>query len=514
MTDTYPPPATRRLITLSIMAAAIMNQVDTTIANVALPHMQGSTSASREQITWVLTSYIIALAIFTPLTGWLAGKFGRRRLLLSSIAAFTFFSLLCGISTTLDELILFRVLQGASGSALVPMSQATLFDINPPEEHGKAMSVFGLAGILGPLAGPLLGGWLTENFSWHWVFLINLPIGVAAFIGLTATMPESRETNPRPFDMFGFLSLAVGIGALQLLLDRGQMLDWFQSWEICIEATVAATALSVFLIHVLTVPRPFIQLAIFKDRNFVICTLIGFSVGVMLFGTSSLLPPLLTGLFAYPVIEVGLVMAPRGLGNVLSTPVVGLVINRIDPRVLVFIGMATCAGASYELSHMSLESGNWPVMVAGFLNGVGTTLIFIPLSTMAFATLPRELRNDGAAINTLIRYLGSAVGISMLQILTYRNEAVVQSRLTETVRPDNPVFDLRMPWFDPTAPDSLARVDFEIVRQAMMVSYIDAFWALFLVSVCFAPLIFLLRIARAEGKEAKAEQPALHAAAD
>ncbi|HEX8058555.1 MAG TPA: DHA2 family efflux MFS transporter permease subunit, partial [Novosphingobium sp.] len=275
MNHAYPAPGQRRLIVIFSMAAAIMNQIDTTIANVALPHMQGTTSASREQIAWVLTSYIIALAIATPLTGWLAGRFGRRRLMLWSIVGFTAASLLCGIASNLDELVLFRLLQGAAGSALVPMSQATLLDIHPPEEHGKAMAVFGLAAIMGPLAGPVLGGWLTENFSWHWVFLINLPIGLFAFIGLSAVMPDAHDEEKRRFDLLGFALLATAIGMFQLMMDRGQLQDWFQSTEIWIEATISGLALFLFIVHVLTAEHPFIRLAIFADRNYVISTLIG-----------------------------------------------------------------------------------------------------------------------------------------------------------------------------------------------------------------------------------------------
>jgi DHA2 family multidrug resistance protein len=490
---TYPSPTQRRLIVIFTMAAAIMNQIDTTIANVALPHMQGTTSASREQISWVLTSYIIALAITTPLTGWLAGRFGRKRLLMISIVAFTATSLLCGISTNLDELVLFRLLQGASGSALVPMSQATLLDIHPPEEHGKAMAVFGLAAILGPLAGPVLGGWLTENLSWHWVFLINLPVGLFAFVGLSAVMPEYHEEERRRFDLLGFGLLALAVGAFQLLMDRGQLQDWFQSREIWIEATISAVALYLFVVHVLTAEQPFIRLAIFKDRNFVISTMIGFFLGIMIYGVLSLLPPMLSALFGHPIMTIGLVTAPRGLGTFATTLVAGQIINRIDSRLLVFAGLMMSAFSALLLSQMSLSSDDWLIMTSGFINGAGSSLIFVPLSAIAFTTLPRQLRNEGAAFGTLTRYLGSAVGISVLQSLTYRNEAIVQSRLAEGVRPDNPMLDLRMPGLDFSLTDSLLRLDGEIIRQATMVSYVDAFWLLFLVGAIASPLAFLMQ---------------------
>ncbi|MBV1690632.1 DHA2 family efflux MFS transporter permease subunit [Novosphingobium sp. G106] len=498
MSQAYPQPGQRRLIVIFSMASAIMNQIDTTIANVALPHMQGTTSASREQIAWVLTSYIIALAIATPLTGWLAGRFGRRRLMLWSIVGFTAASLLCGIASNLDELVLFRLLQGAAGSALVPMSQATLLDIHPPEEHGKAMAVFGLAAIMGPLAGPVLGGWLTENFSWHWVFLINLPIGLFAFIGLSAVMPDAHDEEKRRFDLLGFALLAVAIGSFQLMMDRGQLQDWFQSTEIWIEATISGLALFLFIVHVLTAEHPFIRLAIFADRNYVISTLIGFFLGIMIYGVLSLLPPMLSALYGYPIITIGLVSAPRGLGTFVATLVMGRIINRIDARMLVFVGLIVSSLSALLLSRMSLDADEWLVIASGVINGMGSSMIFVPLAAIAFTTLPRQLRNEGAAFGTLTRYLGSAVGISVLQTLTYRNEAIVQSRLTEGVRPDNPAVSLGLPNADFSLPDTLGALSGEIVRQATMVSYVDAFWMLFLVGALASPLAFLMQTKKAK----------------
>ncbi|MBW8754147.1 MAG: DHA2 family efflux MFS transporter permease subunit [Sphingomonadales bacterium] len=499
MTQAFPPPAQRRLIVFFSMAAAIMNQIDTTIANVALPHMQGTTSASREQIAWVLTSYIIALAITTPLTGWLAGRFGRKRLMLISIVAFTAASLLCGLATNLDELVLFRLLQGAAGSALVPMAQATLLDIHPPEEHGKAMAVFGLAAIMGPLAGPVLGGWLTENFSWHWVFLINLPIGLIAFIGLSAVMPEVHDEEKRRFDLLGFALLALAIGAFQLMMDRGQQQDWFQAQEIWVEATISGAALYLFVVHVLTTEHPFIRLAIFADRNYVISTLIGFFLGIMIYGVLSLLPPMLSALYGYPIITIGLVSAPRGLGTFCATLVMGQIINRLDTRLLVFAGLIVSALSALLLSRLSLAADDELVIVSGFVNGIGSSMIFVPLAAIAFTTLPRQLRNEAAAFGTLTRYLGSAVGISVLETLTYRNEAIVQSRLTEGVRPDNPMLNMGLPGTDFARPETLSALSGEIVRQATMVSYVDAFWMLFLIGAIASPLAFLMRGPKRQG---------------
>jgi DHA2 family multidrug resistance protein len=324
------------------------------------------------------------------------------------------------------------------------------------------------------------------------VFLINLPIGLFAFIGLSAFMPEVHE-NPRDLDVFGYGMLAAGIASLQLMLDRGQMQDWFHSTEICIEATLAAAFLYTFVVHVLTAEHPFVRLAIFRDRNFLISTVLGFFVGVMIFSIMALLPPLLTDLMGHPVILVGLAMAPRGFGTLFASLFVGRIINRVDARLIVFVGLLVSCASAYQLSRMSLASDDWLVETSGVLNGIGTTLTFVPLAAMAFATLPRQYRNEGAAISTLVRYVGSAVGISMVEALTVRNAAIVQSRLTEGARPDNPILAWRMPGLDLTLPQGAAGIEQEIVRQAMMVSYVDTFWVLFLISAAVAPFVFLLR---------------------
>lgn len=493
MTQQYLPRETRTMITLSIMAAAVMNQVDTTIANVALPHMQGTTSASRDQITWVLTSYILAMAITTPLTGWLADRYGRKRLLLVSVVGFTVVSGLCGISVRLDELVVFRFLQGMFGASMIPIAQVILMDLNPPEERGRSMAIFGLGFILGPLIGPLLGGWLTENFSWHWVFLINLPVGVAAFAGITTFLPETRDENPRPFDLFGFALLALGLGAFQMVLDRGQTLDWFHSTEISLEAGLAALGLFLFAVHTLTTRHPFVRFAIFRDRNFAVSTLVGLDLGVIMFGTISLLPPMLAGLYGEPIIDVGIAMAPRGAGTFCATLVVGRLIGKVDIRYLLFFGLFGCGLSSLALSTLSLQSDTAMVMTSGFINGFAMSFVFVPMSTTAFATLPRRYYNEASTVGTLIRYMGSAAAISVVQVVTTRNEAKVQSRLTEGLTPDNPIWNWLRPDVDLGAAEGAARAVGETARQALMVSYIDTFWMLGVLGIVAAPLVFLMR---------------------
>ena len=493
------PLARRRLIMIFIMAAAVMNQVDTTIANVALPHIQGSTSASREQIGWVLTSYIVSAAIFTPLTGWLAGRIGRKRLMQVSILLFTAASGLCGLASSIEQLIVFRFLQGVAGSALVPMSQATLLDINPREQHGKAMAIFSLAAIVGPLFGPLLGGYLTSNFSWRWCFYINLPLGLFSWIGLAAVMPEIPGDRESKLDFFGFGLLALAIGAFQLLLDRGQLLDWYESTEIWLETVLCVTCLYLYVVHSLTAKKPFVSLAVFADRNFVVASLVSFFLGVMIYSPMALLPQMLEGLMGYPIMEVGYTMAPRAFGVLIATLLVGRIINRVDFRWMILSGLACNAMAMYLMSGMSLQADNTPLILSGVVQGMGSSLIFVPLSTIAFATLAPALRNEATSINTLTRNLGASVGIAVIQAMTVRNAATVQSRLSEGVTPDNPAVRYALPDFDPTLPESAALLAREMERQALMVSFVDAFWAIFVVALLAGSLVFLLKAPKRTG---------------
>jgi DHA2 family multidrug resistance protein len=493
MTDTYPEPGVRRFITASVMAATVMNSLDSTIANVALPHIQGSVAASADEITWVLTSYIVAAAIFTPLTGWLAARVGRKKLMLYSIVGFTVASGLCGLASNLGEIVGFRLLQGVFGAALVPMSQAILLDINPPERHGSAMSIWSMGAILGPIIGPALGGWLTDNLTWRWVFFINLPIGLLAFLGLTFFLSETKSTARVKLDLFGFMMLAMAIGSLQLMLDRGQTKDWFSSLEICIEGACVLFFGYLFVVHTLTARKPFIDLGLFADRNFLIGSIFGFFLGVMIFSVLALLPPMLEGLMNYPVVLTGIVTAPRGVGSLISMMSAGLLMKKFDARILILLGFSLVGYSMYRMSSFSLGMDESLLVTSGIVQGLGTGMIFVPLTTIAFGTLDARFRNEGAAMFTLVRNIGSAIGISVLQAMTIRNTATVHARLVEGVRPDNPVMAQAMPGFDFDAPAQVARLNAAITQQASMVSYIDAFWFLFVLTLCAIPMLLLLR---------------------
>lgn len=491
--EAYPEPGIRRLVTASVMAATVMNSLDSTIANVALPHIQGSVAASADEISWVLTSYIVAAAICTPLTGWLAGRFGRKRLMLWSIVGFTLASGLCGVASSLDGIVGFRLLQGVFGAALVPMSQAILLDINPPERHGPAMSVWAMGAVLGPIVGPALGGWLTDNLTWRWVFFINLPIGAMAFLGLSLFLSETKAAARSQLDLFGFAMLALAIGSLQLMLDRGQTKDWFSSLEICIEGGSMVLFAYLFVVHTLTARKPFIDLGLFADVNFTLGSIFGFVLGVLIFSVLALLPPMLEGLMGYPVVLTGLVTAPRGVGSFLSMTLAGMLIKRFDARLLILIGFVLAATSMYAMSGFSLGMDESLMITSGFVQGLGTGMIFVPLSTIAFATLPTRYRNEGAAMFTLIRNIGSAIGISVLQAMTIRNSATVHARLVVAVRPDNPVLAKAAPDFDFGVPVLVARMNAAVTRQASMVAYVDAFWFLFLITLAVIPLLLFLR---------------------
>ena len=489
-------PGNRAAITASIMLATFMQGVDTTITNVALPHMQGSLSASQDQIAWVVTSYIVAAAIMTPLTGWLAGRFGIKYVFLISVAGFTLASALCGAATSLAELVIFRLLQGVCGAALVPLSQAVLFQINPPERHAKAMAVWGMGVILGPIIGPALGGYLTDYYNWRWVFYINLPFGVLASIGILIFIRETRHAHREPFDFFGFAALSIAIGALQMLLDRGELKDWFGSMEIWIEATIAALALYLFIVHTVTATdRSFLNRDLLKDGNCMIGTLLMFLIGIPLYATMTLLPLMLQNLMNYPVVTTGLVTAPRGIGTMAAMLLVSRLVGRIDTRLIILTGLLATEVSMWQMTGFSLQMGMGPVITSGVLQGFGLGFVFTPLSIVTFSTLPRSIMTQGTAIFSLMRNIGGSIGISIVVALLSENTQTVHSRLIENLRPDNPLAQapFLMPPFSLSVPSGIAALNAEVTRQAQMVAYIDDFKLMMVVILVAAPLLLLLR---------------------
>ncbi|MGA7263608.1 MAG: DHA2 family efflux MFS transporter permease subunit [Stellaceae bacterium] len=509
MTDeTRAPVANRGAITVSIMLATFMQGVDTTIANVALPHMQGSFSAAQDQISWVVTSYIVAAAIMTPLTGWLAGRFGIKWVFFISVAGFTVASVLCGVATSLAQMVIYRLLQGICGAALVPLSQSVLLQINPPHRHAQAMSVWGMGVILGPIIGPALGGWLTDQYNWRWVFFINVPAGVLAAAGILIFIRETRHGRREGFDFFGFATLSLAIGALQMLLDRGELKDWFGSPEICVEAAISGLAIYLFIVHTATATeRSFLNRDLLKDTNCIVGTVMMFLVGIPLYGTMTLLPTMLQDLMNYPVMTTGLVTAPRGVGTMVAMLVVARLIGRVDIRLVILTGLLVTAVAMWEMTGFSLYMGMGPIIVTGVMQGFGLGFVFTPLSTVTFSTLPRQLLTQGTAFFSLMRNIGGSVGIAVVEALLAENTQVVHSRLIEHLRPDNPLAQSQLASpYSLTDPSGIAALNAMATRQAAMVAYIDNFKLMMIMVIAGVPLVLLLRRPRAAARAAVAAE--------
>ena len=481
----------RGLITISVMLASFLQALDQTIANVALPRMGGELSATQEQISWVLTSYIVAAAIMIPLSGWMADRYGRKKVLVLSVVVFTVSSALCGVAQSLGQIVLFRFLQGLAGAALVPQSQAVLLDINPPERHARAMAVWVLAVVVGPAVGPVLGGWLTENYSWRWVFFINVPFGILSTLGLLSYLRES-QTRRATFDFFGFTTLSLAIGSFQVMLDRGQVQDWFSSTEICVEAALAAVAFYLFMVHTLTARNSFVSPGLFRDRNFNVGCLSIFTFGVVLFATLALLPPLLQDLLGYPVVTTGWVTAPRGVGTLIATLTVGRLISWLGARQLIGVGIAVTALSTWQMSGFSPLMDSHLIVWSGFMQGMGIGLAYVPLTAVCFATLAPQFRSGGTSMFNLLRNIGSSIGISVVQALLTRNTQIMHTRLAEHITLFGGQLHPAAPYSFST-PQGLAALNASVTRQAQMIAYNNDFKLLLILSVAILPLVLLLK---------------------
>jgi DHA2 family multidrug resistance protein len=487
-------PLQRALITVCVMLATIMQALDTTIANVALPYMQGSLSTTQDQVNWVLTSYIVAAAIMTSPLGWGAMRFGRKRLFVICAGGFTVASMLCGVAQSIEEMVAFRLLQGVFGAALVPLAQAVMLDIYPPEKRGGAMAIWGMGVMLGPIMGPTLGGWLTDQYSWRWVFFVNLPFGVLTVLGLIAFMRET-PTRKTPFSWVGFLSLSLGIGALQMMLDRGQDQGWFDSGEIVVEGLLSVVGFYFFVADAATTNRPFIPLKMFRDWNFSIAMIFMFLIGVILLGTMALVTPYIQNLMGYPVLASGFLLGARGIGTFFAMMAVGRLLGKVDARILIGIGLTLATASIYVMVGWTQNVSAKEIVIDSVVQGVGLGLVFVPLNTVAFATLPAEWRTDGAAGWTLIRNIGSSVGISLIIANLVNNTSVFHSQLAEFINPFNDA--LKMPdvalRLSLHSMNSLATLDGLVTQQAAVMSYSNDFLAMTFVSLAAFPLLLLLR---------------------
>jgi DHA2 family multidrug resistance protein len=487
------------------MLATIMQALDTTIANVALPHMQGSLSASQDQIAWVLTAYIVAAAITMPLTGWLCDRFGQKTLFLVSVAGFTVASAWCGLSNSLSEIVVARLLQGVFGAALVPLSQVVLMEINPPEKQGPAMAIWSIGVMVGPILGPTLGGWLTDSYNWRWVFFINIPVGIIAFYGIWKYIRAVPGARRMSFDMFGFGSLSLAVGALQMFLDRGEQNDWFSSTETWVEIVVLVIAFTYFVAHtaLTAADKSFFDYRLLKNRNYVTGVSFIFIVGLVIFATRVLLPGMLEVLLDYPVSTTGLVTAPSGLGSMLAMLIVGRLIGKVDLRVILFVGFGISAIASWQMSQYSLDLSASDIVWPNVIQGIGMGLLFVPLSTATFTSLDPAMRAQATAIFSLMRNIGSSIGISLVQVLLVRNTRIAHASLVEGITYANPAWNnpAVASTYNLSTPGGAAALDGAITQQAAMIGYVDDFWLMCIVTVAVIPLILLIKPMRAASAE-------------
>ena len=448
MSAAYPSPSAvpgfrRNMVTICAMTATIMQALDTTKTNDTLPFLQGTLSASQDQSNWVLTSFIVAAAIMTAPVGWIANRFGRKRTFIICSAGFTVASVACGLAQDITQMVLFRLLQGVFGASLVPLSQAVLLDSYALHERAKAMSIWGMGVMMGPIMGPSLGAWLTETYSWHWVFFVNLPFGIVTVLGLLAFMDETRPNTDLTFDWLGIAALAIGIGSLQIALDRGEDQGWLESNEIIIEFIIAAVGFYYFLAHSLTTAPPFIQFALFKDKNFVGGCVFMTVMGLVLFSTMALSSPFLQNVIGYPIITAGVLLASRGCGTFVAMMLVGRMLRYIEARTLIIVGLSLTAISLFRMTGWTDQTGVPEIVMVSVVQGFGFGLVFVPLSTVAFMTLPGNLRTDGTSMLTLVRNVASAIGISIAIAQLTEGTRRYHAILSEHINPFNQA--LQMP---------------------------------------------------------------------
>jgi MFS transporter, DHA2 family, multidrug resistance protein len=488
------PGLRRNMVTICAMTATIMQALDTTIANVALPYMQGTLSASQDQINWVLTSYIVAAAIMTAPVGWIANRFGRKRIFILCAGGFTIASVLCGLAQDINQMVLFRLLQGVFGAALVPLSQAVMLDSYSLQERAKAMSIWGMGVMMGPIMGPSLGAWLTETYSWHWVFFVNLPFGFFTVLGLMVFMDETKKNLALRFDWFGFAALAIGIGSLQLALDRGEQLGWLESNEIIAEFIGSAVGFYYFFAHSFTTSRPFIQFTLFKDRNFVTGCIFMAVMGLVLYSTMALASPYLQNVIGYPIITAGVLLASRGCGTFVAMMMVGRLMRYIEARTLIVSGLSLTALSLFYMTGWTDQTGVHEIVTLSIIQGFGFGLVFVPLSTVAFLTLPNNLRTDGTSMLTLMRNVASSIGISVVIAQLTEGSRRIYAILSEHVNPFNHA--MQMPdvtgMINMNTDQGRAMADVMVGLQAQIIAFSQDYQLVMLFILVTIPLAIMI----------------------
>ena len=486
------------LVSGSVMLASLLYSIDWTIAAVALPHMQGTFSATQDQVAWVITSYIVASAIMIPTSGWLSTRFGRKRVFVCAVAGFTLASVLCATAQSLPFEVMARILQGISGAFIIPLSLSIILDTFPPEQHAKAMAYWGIGSVCGAVMGPTLGGYLTEYLSWRYIFYINVPFGLVALLGVVLFLPETERDPDKKLDWFGFISLAVGIGALQMMLDRGQRLDWFESGEIVFEACLAAISLYAFNVHVLTHREPFLDPRLFAQKNFFVALMLISFYGLLTVPPMVLMPTFLEHLRGYSIDTVGLLQSPRGVGILLALFISGRISGMVDPRILIAFGLLCVGVSTGAMSQWNADVPEWPIIWTGFIQGIGAGIILVPVQMCAFSLLPPNQRNEGTAVFNLVRTMFSSIGVSITLAVFVYVGATGRSELVEHITPFNQALQYANPSgnYSADSGQGLALIGREIDRQAAMLGYNASFLLIAIGAFLAMPLVFLIRRAK------------------
>ncbi len=499
------------IVTVAVMLATFMEVLDTTVVNVAVPHMAGNLGATVDEGTWVVTSYLVSNAIILPMAGWLATRFGRQRMLMLCVSGFTLTSLLCGMATSLPQLIFFRVLQGLSGGGLQPLSQSVLLETFPPKKHGTAMAAFGLGIIFAPILGPTLGGWITDNYTWRWIFYINLPVGILSLLMISKFVIDPHYLRKHRYggvDLWGIGFLALGFGMLQIVLDKGQEKDWFGSNQIRWGTVLCAIGLVGMVIRELTAKHPIVDLRVLKDRTFAAGTLLMTMLGFVLYASLMLLPIYLQTLLNYPAFQSGLALSPRGIGALIMTPISGYLTNRLDPRKLLLIGVFTGGFSMLSFSHLNLNAGYWDIFWPQIFQGAAMAFLFTPLMATSMSGISKEKMGNATSIYNLMRNIGGSFGIAAMTTLLARRQQVHQSQLISHITPSSistqNMFHGMQAWFSQhqalsaydAAHKSWGAIYVMVQQQAAMLSFVEAFWVMAMIFWAMAPLLLLLRNAR------------------
>ncbi len=494
------------IVAVAVMFATFMEVLDTTVVNVSLPHIAGSLSASVDEAAWALTSYLVANAIVLPMTGWLANYFGRKRTLLAAVFGFTCASFLCGLAPNLTTLIVFRVIQGATGGCLQPLSQAVMLEAFPPRDRGKAMAFWGLGIVVAPMLGPVLGGWLTDNYSWRWIFYINLPVGLMSIIMTRLFIfdpPYIRRSN-RGIDYWGIGMLAVAIASLQIVLDKGQEADWFGSNWIAILAVVAGLGIIAFIVRELRARDPVVHLRVFLVRTYSAGVFLMTVLGFVLYGSMLLLPLMLQTLMGYPALDAGVAMAPRGLGSFLMMPVVGTILGRFDPRKVLAVGLVGASWTLYAFSNLNLSAGYWDIFWPQFIQGAALALLFVPLTTATMDPIPKEEMGNATSMFNLMRNLGGSVGIASATTFLFRRQQFHTHLLGARVTALNPATLVQVRGIqanmvahgsDPTTAmhQAYGAIWGMVQQQAAMQAFVDTFRAMSVVFLLMLPLLLVMK---------------------